>query len=433
MTASVVRAPVTWQRGDLDVPAAPRSGVLPTLVATTVCLLPLLSPAGPGNSALADLGICGCITVALLWVSRARLTISFPYVVGVTAMMVGGAFAATAAGAPLGSGLVIAQDLLLLLWGVTLALGRHDPAIIGAATTAWCRTAVVFATVGVAAYLVGFAPISGVTAADASRASYTFGDPNLAGNYLVTSLFVMAACRRPRSSGLRHLGYLIVLTAIAFTGSNGAMVTLLLGTTLALSVARYRARGVLAGLLTLAATLCVGSLLFAFVSAKVDVNRLRADAASSVPLLRDSVGRSGSTSERATILDEGYHLFLQGDATGLGPGRTKATLAHTQAPYVKEAHNDYLAALLERGVLGEIGLITLGAAALLRCQRLLGGTLPPAFAAAVPRSWLLVTIAPVMAVAGTFYEVEHFRHLWTWLGIVAALALALHDQEVEER
>ena len=43
----------------------------------------------------------------------------------------------------------------------------------------------------------------------------------------------------------------------------------------------------------------------------------------------------------------------------------------------------------------------------------------------LPRAWLLVTIAPVMAVSATFYEVEHFRHLWTWLGLLAALVLVL--------
>jgi len=32
-----------------------------------------------------------------------------------------------------------------------------------------------------------------------------------------------------------------------------------------------------------------------------------------------------------------------------------------------------------------------------------------------------------MATAAGFYEVLHFRHLWTWLGIVAALVLAMQD------
>jgi hypothetical protein len=50
---------------------------------------------------------------------------------------------------------------------------------------------------------------------------------------LVISLFVMAACKHPRSPGVRRIGYLVVLLAIGFTGSNGAMLTLLVGLVLA--------------------------------------------------------------------------------------------------------------------------------------------------------------------------------------------------------
>jgi len=174
----------------------------------------------------------------------------------------------------------------------------------------------------------------------------------------------------------------------------------------------------------------VSGVLLVFLLPHVDFDAIREEAASSVPLLRDSVGRSGaSTSERQTILDEGAHLFFDGTATGIGPARTKATLEATQAPYVKEAHNDYLATLLERGLIGAIGLVALGFAVGARCTRLMSRRLPDVYAAIVPRPWLLVVIAPVMMVAAGFYEVLHFRHLWTWLGIVAALALATADQE----
>ena len=397
--------------------SATDSGVLAPLVAVSVCLLPFLVPAGPGNSAVADVGICACIAVAALWLARTPLQVPLPYLLGVTGLVTGGAIAAVVAGAPVGTLLVLAQDVLLFLWGVTLALGRYDPRIIRAATTAWCRMASVYACVAVGSYLVGFTLFSGVSARDGARAPYTFGDPNLAANYLVTSLFVMAACRRPRSTPLRRVAYAAVMVAIVFTGSNGALITLVLGLVIALSVSRYRARGVMAGLLALLAV---------YVSTQVDVEHVREQASGSVPLLRDSIGRSGgSESQRATILTEGYGLFLQGDGTGYGPGLTKATLARTQAPYVKEAHSDYLAALLERGVVGVVGLLLLGGATLARCGRLLVGRLPEEYADILPRAWLLVTVAPVMAVSATFYEVEHFRHLWTWLGLLAALVLVL--------
>ncbi len=406
---------------------------LPVMVGITVALLPLLVPAGPGNTAVADAAMAGSLLVAAMWVSRERLPIAFPYASGVFLLVIGGALAATVAGAPVSTALVLAQDLFLLLWAATLALGRYDPAIIAAATVTWCRVAVVYSAVAIVAYLIGFAPLSGVTAKDGVRASYTFGDPNLAGNYLVTSLFVMMACQRPRDPASRRIGYVLVLVAMGFTGSNGAMLTLLIGSVLCLSIHIYHRRGALGGLASLAVAALLAAMMLVFVLPRVDFDAIRAQASAGVPLLRDSFGRSGSsTTERATILGEGKSLFLQGNATGVGPAQTKASFAAHQAPYVKEAHNDYLATLLERGLIGALGLLLLGAAVATRCWRLLNArALPPAMAAVVPRFWLLIAIAPVMAVAGGFYEVLHFRHLWTWLGIIAALVLSMQDHQKE--
>ena len=64
--------------------------------------------------------------------------------------------------------------------------------------------AVAYSAVVLVAYVIGFGPLSGVTVKDGVRASYTFGDPNLAGNYLVMSLFMMVACQRPRAAS--HAG-----------------------------------------------------------------------------------------------------------------------------------------------------------------------------------------------------------------------------------
>jgi O-antigen ligase len=418
------------QRSGIDRPSLPRGDVLATMMGLTVCLLPFLAPAGPGNTALADLGISLCIVLALLWSVREKLPVKVPYLAGVAGLLLGGAFAAYLAQAPVGVGVVLAQDVLLIAWSTALALGRHNPAVVAAVTRAWCRTAAIYSGVMAAAYLLGIDALSGVSAKDGVRASYTFGDPNLAGNYLVVSLFLMAACKCPRSPGVRRIAYVLVLAAIGFTGSNGAMLTLLVGLVLSVAVTRYRRHGSLAGLTTLAASALVAGLVFAVVMPRFDPDQVREVAAGGVPLLRDSFGRSGgSTSERATIVQEGTDLFLRSDATGLGPARTKATLAANQAPYVKEAHNDYLATLLERGLIGGIGLLILGIAVFGRCIRLVVGTLPKPYAELVPRAWLLAVIGPVMATAAGFYEVLHFRHLWTWLGLIAALVLVMQDQQ----
>jgi O-antigen ligase len=240
----------------------------------------------------------------------------------------------------------------------------------------------------------------------------------------VMSLFVMAACRRPRGTATRWVSYILVLVAMGFTGSNGGMLTLVVGALLSVTLTVHHRRGSFAGTVSLIITGLLVAVMALVVLPRVDLGAVRERAAGSVPLLRDSFGRSNtSVSERTVILEEGFSVFLSSTGTGVGPAGTKASLARSQAPYVKEAHNDYLATLLERGLLGAVGLIVLGMAVAGRCVRLLFGRLPAEFAAAVPRPWLLVVIAPVMATAAGFYEVLHFRHLWTWLGIVAALSL----------
>lgn len=412
----------------------PGSRVVPAVVAVSVCLLPFLSPPGSGNTAPADLGIGTAIVLATLWVAHQQLTLSFPYAVGVCGLMVGGALAALVAGAPLSTVLVLVQDLALLLWAAVLTLGRHRVAIVAAATKAWTLGAPVYATVMLTAYLTGVNSIAGVSADDGVRASYTFGDPNLAGNFLVMSLFMMAACARPRRRAVRLYGYTVIVVAISFTGSNGAMLTLCVGVVLALAAQRFRTGGVLAGLAVIAAVATLTVTLVGFVLPRVDVDGLRQQAANSIPLLRDSVARSGNSSgERATILQEGMKRWFEGDLTGYGPGQTKARLEAVQSPYPKEAHNDYLAALLERGVIGVLGLVALVVAIGVRCLRLVTCDLPEAYARLIPRWWLLGVIGPVMAVAGTFYEVLHFRHLWTWLGLVAALCFVSLDRRRKAR
>ena len=415
-------------------PRAARQPVLPLICGTTACLLPILRPAGPGNTAAADLGIIAAIVCGLLWAVRERLPVRFPYAAGVVVMMLGGALASALADAPASTAVPLLQDLLLLLWAATLALGRHDPAIIRATIHAWCRFVPIYCTVVVLAYLIGFSALSGVNASNGSRASYTFYDPNLAGNYLVVSLFIMVAGKRPRSPGVRRAAYAIVLVAIAFTGSNGAMLTLLVGATLVFTIFRYRTQGPFGALMALSTAVAAAAAFITLVLPHVDVEQLREDAANSIPLLRDSVGRSaGSTSERQDILVEGSRLYFRGDAMGYGPALTKAHLEQSQAPYVKEAHNDYLATLLERGVVGMLGLILLGFAIGTRSVRVLVGRVPDVLADAVPRAWVLPVVFPVMAVAASFYEVLHFRHLWTWLGILAAVALTMRDERTSER
>jgi O-antigen ligase len=402
-----------------------RTDLMPLLVGAGVALLPLLRPAGPANTAAADVFLVAVVALALLRISRDNTEVRLPYALGASLMMLGGAVATLLSDAPWTSVVVIVQDLLLLLWACALALGGRDVTLVAALVRTWCFVAPTYATVMVIAYVGGLRGLAGVTVDNGARAAYTFPDPNLAANWLAVSVLVMLACQRPRDPVLRALGIVMTLVAIAFTGSNGGMVTLAVGGIGAVAVNSLRMHGVVAGVrvLALCSLLVFGT--WVYVVPHVDMTSVRQAAAASVPLLRDSVGRTDeSAGTREELVSEGLGLWFESDATGFGPARTKATLTRTQSPYSKEAHNDYLATLLERGVLGVVGLIVLIGAIGARCTHLVRDTLPPAYAAVVPRPWILAAIGPAFAVSAAFYEVLHFRHLWTWLGLVAALEIA---------
>ena len=92
--------------------------------------------------------------------------------------------------------------------------------------------------------------------------------------------------------------------------------------------------------------------------------------------------------------------------------------------YAKEAHNDYIGTLAERGVLGALGLFLLVCAIVTRSIAIVRRPRAPELVAAVPRPSALVAALTALAVSAVFYEVLHFRHLWVVLGIVAALQFA---------
>ena len=75
MTSTVLGPP---RPTSLAARASASSGALAPLVAVAVCLLPILRPAGPGNSGVADVAIVASIGVAVLWASRAELEITIP-------------------------------------------------------------------------------------------------------------------------------------------------------------------------------------------------------------------------------------------------------------------------------------------------------------------------------------------------------------------
>lgn len=394
------------------------SGAVPLAVA--IALLPLLRPAGPGNTSPVDVPMAIAVVACTVGAARSGRRFHVPFVVPVGMLVAAGAVGAIHGRYPLEGIVALLQDLFLLAWCAAIATASSDASGLHLLVRTWVWASVVWAAVLVGAVVTGQTAIAGITQRDGSRAALTFGDANLAANYFVVSFFVVWAARWPARRSRRLLVGALLLAALATTGSNGGLLSLLVGATTALTIETWRRRGPALALGALAVTaLAAGSVVVAVSSSRLQ----QAAQTSNIPILRDSIGRTDTSArQRQLLLDETLGLTSESGWLGIGPNATKASLDAVQAPFVKEAHDDYLAALVERGALGALGLlllwVTLGRAAWLACT----ARSPAVLDEVLPRPGGLVGGMAAIAVAGFFYQTLHFRHAWALFGLVAALA-----------
>jgi len=247
----------------------------------------------------------------------------------------------------------------------------------------------------------------------------TFGDPNVSANYYVISLMILCALGRPRRRSSRYAAYALFVAAVLSTGSNSGVVSLVAATSLTLLLGIRRRSGTMPAIAACAFLAGVGLLLFSTVSLK----SLQQKAyASHYVFLRDGLGRGEvSVGQRNTLLHESLGLYESGGLLGTGPVSTKTRLAAEMAPFVKEAHNDYFAALTERGVLGATGLILFLAGLLFRAASVARTRLQPSVAAVVVRPNAIVGALAGTMISEAVYELLHVRHVWTLFALVAAL------------
>jgi cell division protein FtsW (lipid II flippase) len=427
MTIAPVRPTLNSQPSAHPATRTGRRRLTVVAISVAVVALPLLRPSGPGNTGAVDLALLGAVLAAAMWASARSHVIRLPYAIPVGLTMVAGALAATLADTGVngrGEGLIaLAQDMFVLVWAGAIATVGQDRQLLDVICRAWAYSAVAWAAVLIIADLTGQNWLSGVSGADGIRASLTLGDPNLAADYFICGLLVIRATRRPRATGWRWFACALVVTAVVLTLSNGGMLALIAATTAGWVFGLARRRGLLVAGAAAALLAIVGTVAFA----TINLQDVIVSAEQASPLARDSIGREAeSGGSRSTLTEETARMWFTGqDVLGLGPGNTQQTLRSRQAPYVKEAHNDYLAAILERGVLGGLALVALAVAVAVRARRIArpGGVDPP-FLEVVPRPELLAAAIVAIAVSALFYEVLHFRHVWALLGLVAALELS---------
>jgi O-antigen ligase len=335
--------------------------------------------------------------------------------------VIGGTFAAMRSAYPLVGGLAVMQDLFLLAYAIAFANLARSRETLSIITEAWCYTAFLWAAALVVAVAAGRTGISGASHATGGRAPFTFGDENTAALYYAISLFVVLACRRPRHRLVRTAAVGTILLAIVFTGSLAGILGLL-GAAVAISVAVMWQRH---GLEHAVAVLSVAMLLAAFgLGVYHNSGLVQQASASRYAAIRYTIGRTDwSAGSREVLARETSNLYRSGDLFGIGPASTKRTLYAQQAPYVREAHNDWAAALLERGLLGALGVVALFGVVGFYGITVGMRPLREPFASIVPAPWFLIGTLSVLLVFSLTHEALHDRTTWTLLGLLAALHL----------
>jgi O-antigen ligase len=217
----------------------------------------------------------------------------------------------------------------------------------------------------------------------------------------------------------------LLVAALITTGSNSGIVSLTVAVAVAAVVGVYRRAGSMPAVALLMLILFSGYL----AASNISISSIQERAhGSRYAFIRDGIGRGEtSVSQRSDLLHESFVLYKRGGLLGQGPVSTKPRLEAEQAPFVKEAHDDYFSALMERGVLGFVALLMLVVAVVYRGWIVARPRPGPGVTSVIAHPNALFGALIGTLVASTVYELLHVRHVWALFGLLAALSLWSRD------
>ncbi|MGP4026655.1 O-antigen ligase family protein [Actinomadura sp. 3N407] len=392
-----------------------------------IASLPLLMPAGlapgPGNTGLPDVVLIVLAVTTFLWAGTRKLPVRWPFLLPTLLTVIAGGIAALANDGV--GALTLLKDLYVLLWAVCIANLGRDPSLLRVALRAFVWVGTIYALVMMTGFAIGNDAMSGKQV-DGERLMFTFGDANYAANWFICVFFIARATRFPERTWKRRTVCGILIAAELLTGSNGGLLALCCALLLGYLFRLFREGKAHHAVAVGAAAVFLGGGAVTAVT-QFDVQPLLDRAAEASPLLRDSIGRTTgeSTESRSTVFTTTWHMIeAQAHPWGIGAAQTETQMRVRQEPYVQEAHNDYIASVLERGFLGGIALILMLSVLVLRSVRIARrGALAPEYARLVPHPELFGALLAVFFICALFYEVLHYRHGFAIFGLIAALDL----------
>jgi O-antigen ligase len=324
-----------------------------------------------------------------------------------------GAFWAIIAGSLIGliwssdatiSMLVLAQDLYLYLWFVTTV---HFFAYRLRMDVVAIAYVVVACTIGLMGAADLYAHVLGGLFTAVQRSTGTFENPNMFGNYLNIGLFLAWSVGKG-GKPIMYLAIPILLVCILATGSNGALLSIIVAAAAVVAAYPSRKWAERIGILLVVAALGLAIL------------GNWTDRWTDAVMSRMSQGRSAVGGSVARSAEERIPLWLDAIDSfehfplGVGPANFNR-LGGTISRDYHGPHNEYVGMLVERGPLGLGGWV-----GMLVCLAL-GVHAARSMSSAMPLAIepLYGVVAVIATHAGTM-EVFHFRHVWMAFAVVAA-------------
>lgn len=390
-------------------------------------LVPTLQPTVPIEQVVI-VDVVNAIAIAffacIAFARKPRLDL--PLIVPAGIILVGSMIAITNCESPGKAALTLIQDFYLYAWFIALVAILKVRGDQRGLRIAWMWAANIAAGIGLYMLLTnGTTTFFKIFGAKGFRAVGLFNGPNELADYLMMSLFVVISLAGQSNSFVVWGSFLFQLLVLVATKSNGAMSGWFLGMALWAFIRLYaKSRSLLVTLAT------AGLLGAAVLSAWLMVAEYGLGNSFENLKKQSFMGRLDKSAEGREVI---WHRLFQRYAEsplGIGPGNSseqRLTMGHSErrkSNRSKEAHNDYLGYLVERGPLGLLGfamVVVLPFAAVARGFRKVAD---PAW-----RSGTGGAIAAALAgglVATTFHSLTmeklHFRHYWLFLAITFAFA-----------
>jgi len=309
------------------------------------------------------------------------------------------------------------SDIYLYLWFVTLSDHLARRCDIGAVGMIWTTVSCGIALLTLAD---GYFGLLGGLFSGMRRATGTFENPNMFGDYLVISFFVAwaTAARRP----VFYVALPLLFVGIRATASNGALVALMggCGATWAASSSFWTRR-------TLGILALVGAIGLAVVGIWHD--DIEEFAVAQMSAARGEVGGAAlkGASERLPIWENILKLVAE-NPFGVGPGNLADVDAETTGDN-HGAHNEYFGMLGERGYLGLAGWLALMVTVFLMLMRLRAAAAAGYEPLGIHQLFGLYGAAASHALV---IELSHFRHFWMVLAVIVGAVMQAERLRVLE-